>query len=1156
MLRRKLLARASGARGLLLVAVTVGMVLGAGVASASLNYSPKTHGMPFAAGSMKKVIVLLRDKPAGLAARSKGRSKLVKAEVAPLAQKLRLHGATHVASGRAFPFVVASVSSAQEAALKQNSAVKDVFPDAVIPNPTPGISAQQELLAPSIPVKPDSTVTTGSICGTAASPEQDPEALSAINAPGAWALGIDGAGVSTAYIAGNIDTTIADFQRNAAYASTGSPTGSPVVTHVNFSGDTSTTAAGEVAGESFLDASSIASQGNSTFDLNNYTNAGHPLPSSPCDITITGASPGATVMGLDVFSNRHDTTESNFIQAIDYAVAHGVKVLNESFGSNPFPDTALDATRIADDDAVAAGVTVVASTGDAGITNTIGSPATDPNVISVGATTTFRSYEQATYGGINATTPNASNGTWINNNISSISSSGFSQAGNTVDLVAPGDSNWADCSTAAQFSGSCASIGNGTQQPIEFTGGTSESSPLTAAGAADVIQAYQSTHGGSSPSPALVKEILMSTATDIDAPAEQQGAGLLNIGAAVKEAESINRASGTPQGGLMVSPNQINVSQEPGNNAKQKVSVTNTASHQVTVNLSTRTLTKKVSSTSNSFCLNPSSSTTCGPPTANTMSIWSGATEVYQEETFTVPSTKGKPSRLNFSSDYANTNQASLLHVALYDPTGAYAGYSLPQGLGDFADMQVADPTPGTWTAVFFTVKNSGTTTGTSGTIQWEADTWTYGAAGTIKPASLTIPAGATKSAKFTAKSGTDPGEVGQSIVLSSSDGSTTTVPVTVRTMIKAGPGRPGTFHGVLTGGNGRGNPAQMNTYSFKVPRGQNDIDVSADIGDVGDAVVAYLTDPEGNTVATSSNDTLDSTGANGVATDEVAVYKDNPQPGVWTLALNWDTPVTGSELSEPFTGHVQFNKVNASASLPHGGKKLAEGQSYTFNVEVKNTANTPETYFLDPRLNSTTTLPLPDINGSDQNMLLPLPPGLTFPLYIVPSDTSALQTTLTSLTSGVPVTYDIGTFEGDPDLGAVSNGNNASLNYSSGDEVQPGVWLLNPSEFGPYGPSGAPSARAGATFSAVTQAFDMTVDPSTGDLWSADEGLSSTFAPVYLNPGQSATIPLTITPTASPGTHVSGMINLDDAFQNDPLIGTFLSGDELHSFAFSYIVK
>jgi hypothetical protein len=150
------------------------------------------------------------------------------------------------------------------------------------------------------------------------------------------------------------------------------------------------TAVNQTGSEAFLDASSIAAQGNTEFDL---STANGNLPAG-CDLKIEGDAPGADVMGLKVFGNGVATT-SSFLQSIGYAVDHGVKVLNESFGNNGIPQTSVDAIEQANDAAVAAGVTVVVSSGDSGPTNTIGSPAGDPNVISAGASTTFRARFQA-----------------------------------------------------------------------------------------------------------------------------------------------------------------------------------------------------------------------------------------------------------------------------------------------------------------------------------------------------------------------------------------------------------------------------------------------------------------------------------------------------------------------------------------------------------------------------------------------------------------------------------------------------------------------------------------------------------------------------------------------------------------------------------------
>src|SRR5262249_59844926 len=89
--------------------------------------------------------------------------------------------------------------------------------------------------------------------------------------------------------------------------------------------------------ESFLDAGTIASQGNQTYDLSGFVNPAHPLPPG-CNIKIEGIAPGASLAVLNVAGPNPGFFNSQIVQAIDWAVLHDhVNVLNESIGGDPLP---------------------------------------------------------------------------------------------------------------------------------------------------------------------------------------------------------------------------------------------------------------------------------------------------------------------------------------------------------------------------------------------------------------------------------------------------------------------------------------------------------------------------------------------------------------------------------------------------------------------------------------------------------------------------------------------------------------------------------------------------------------------------------------------------------------------------------------------------
>ncbi|HUG19588.1 MAG TPA: S8 family serine peptidase [Planctomycetaceae bacterium] len=106
------------------------------------------------------------------------------------------------------------------------------------------------------------------------------------------------------------------------------------------------------------------------------------------DIGVVGAAPEVRLYALKAFSSTGSASYSDIIAAMEWCIANGMNVTNNSWGSSSHPGTSVKAVF---DNAAAVGILSFSSAGNSGTSSgtedNVGYPARFPSVIAVGATT-------------------------------------------------------------------------------------------------------------------------------------------------------------------------------------------------------------------------------------------------------------------------------------------------------------------------------------------------------------------------------------------------------------------------------------------------------------------------------------------------------------------------------------------------------------------------------------------------------------------------------------------------------------------------------------------------------------------------------------------------------------------------------------------------
>jgi type IV pilus biogenesis protein CpaD/CtpE len=870
-------------------AAALGLAAGAGAglpAVASAATTTPASLAPALAGATRggAVIVVLKNQHSGLGMRASATRlrTAARSDQASVVSSIRASHGTHVMQLTTPSAVAATLSAAEVSKLRSNPAVARIIPDPQVRVTSPAPASQPAVQKVAVRRSASPNACPFNPAGPS-KPLQEPESDTDIHASDgnphapdmansiATGTGVVVANEGMNELAGNPNFTRAD--------------GSHVVI------DAPDYTADDSNDEFYGDASSIAAQGTVNYQYSGaLPNAGIP---ADCMFYIEGDAPGASL--VDLSDTPFDSTTQSLAQVvsgIDNAVTdEHADVISESFGAQYIPGTAdADFFYDVDNAAVAAGVTVVASSGDSGDSGTVLAPASDPLVIAAGAVDNFRLV--AMDDGFSR---------YQSNNMAALSSAGTAPTNKLVDLVAPG---WYGGEAAcADGQGGCP-----PNYPTESMRGTSEAAPLIAGGAADVIQAYRDTHAGASPTPAMVKDILTSTASDIDSPADQQGAGLLNIYAAVQAARQMPGStlghSGTSA--LVATPSQLDLEGNGGTTTSQSVSLYNASRSPVVVTSSYRRIGPE-------FSLGKVTTENVSAPDPSLPVPEAGATAA-SPISLTVPPHLG---RLDIDMIWPDPTNSNTLQVQLFNSRGALVQESYDDGtlpttrragsIPNIQHIEVSAPAPGRYTAkILWSGKDQdlalppiapGPYTGPM-SLRVMGQNWL------TTPATRPVIIGAHASAAvplrvaFPAAPGDSPESV-QFTAAGPGGESVTSVPVSRRTLI---PSSAGSFQTVITSTVGR-SIGQVNTYNISVPAGAPQLTVNLQTADVSpnNKITYYLVDPAGAVVATASTPNAAAGATPGTAT----LTAPSPVAGKWEIDVELGLTVSGSEFTQTVNGTV-----------------------------------------------------------------------------------------------------------------------------------------------------------------------------------------------------------------------------------------------------------